>query len=42
MDIAYDIEPLLYEANHLMQSASLLRHADRRITQSKKAKIKPA
>ncbi|MFC7053366.1 hypothetical protein ACFQI3_11770 [Hansschlegelia quercus] len=28
MDVAYDIEPLLYEANHLMQSASLLRHAD--------------
>lgn len=25
MNIAYEIEPLLYEANHLMQSASLLR-----------------
>ncbi|GLK78101.1 hypothetical protein GCM10008171_33550 [Methylopila jiangsuensis] len=25
MDIAYEIEPLLYEANHLLQSASLLR-----------------
>lgn len=25
MNIAYKIEPLLYEANHLMQSASLLR-----------------
>ncbi|RXF72854.1 hypothetical protein [Hansschlegelia zhihuaiae] len=39
MDIAYDIEPLLYEANHLMQSASLLRHADRN---SEKAKAKPS
>lgn len=29
MDIAYDIEPLLYEANHLLQSASLLRRADK-------------
>lgn len=28
MDIAYDIEPLLYEANYLLQSASLLRRAD--------------
>lgn len=26
MDIAFDIEPLLHEANHLLQSASLLRH----------------
>lgn len=25
MNIAYEIEPLLYEANHLMQSASFLR-----------------
>jgi hypothetical protein len=35
MDVAYDIEPLLYEANHLMQSASLLRHADRGAAKSK-------
>lgn len=31
MDIAYEIEPLLYEANHLLQSASLLRRADKDI-----------
>ncbi|HVI27861.1 hypothetical protein [Hansschlegelia sp.] len=36
MDIAYDIEPLLYEANHLMQSASLLRSASRRREKSEK------
>jgi hypothetical protein len=38
MDIAYDIEPMLYEANHLMQSASLLRHADRETKKNRKAK----
>jgi hypothetical protein len=42
MDIAYEIEPLLYEANHLMQSASLLRNADRRSEKGKKAKTTPA
>ncbi len=39
MDIAYEIEPLLYEANHLIQSASLLRHADRK---SERNKAKPS
>jgi len=29
MNIAYEIEPLLYEANHLLQSASLLRREGR-------------
>lgn len=38
MDVAYEIEPLLYEANHLIQSASLLRHADRKDKKSNKAK----
>lgn len=28
MDIAFKIEPLLYEANHFLQSASLLRSSD--------------
>jgi len=35
-DIAYDIEPLLYDANHLIQSASLLRSADGRREKSEK------
>lgn len=38
MDVAYEIEPLLYEANHLLQNASLLLHADRRSEKGKKAK----
>lgn len=42
MDIACEIEPRLYEANHLMQSASLLRHADKRSEKNKKAKTKLA
>ena len=40
MDVAYEIEPLLYEANHLMQSASLLRHAESE-PEKKKAQPKP-
>ena len=38
MDVAYGIEPPLYEANHFMQSVSLFRHADRESKKSKKAK----
>lgn len=35
MDIAYEIEPLLFEANHLLQSASLLRSADKKTSKGK-------
>lgn len=36
MDIAYEIEPLLYEANHLLQSASLLKRSDDDFSKSKR------